>query len=289
MLAVAPSINVDSEPGRFVLPIRRLLKHPQSHALRYLIVFFLIFFDQQDSMFGTTVVVLRGPEYVVLGSDSKITSVTGNQTASSLGCKIRQIHKIFVGVAGAAGQAGSFDVFEVARKAATGKTDVIAIANQFEIAARKPFAAYIRRFRQENPAQFARYCDKRDCLVVAFAGIDRATPKVSVRAFFVTTRNNVVIVRADTHSRMDCPGTCETGIEQAVFGVNSEASSLFDRTPHFWKVKGIVSGMEELVGAEISAHGDVVGPPISILMLNGQGAHFLPSHQGLCADPYNDP
>lgn len=241
--------------------------------------------DPMNSASATTVVVLRGPDYVILGSDSKTTEVKGDQTASSLACKIRQFGEVAFAAAGAVGDGKEFDVFRVAAGSAKGRADVVAVANDFESVTRGPFRHYLQRFYREDPAQFTRYCAKKVCLIVVFAAMDRGIPKISIRGLFVTVKNDVINVEPSAQSGMDCPGTCVTVGEQVVLGVTEEANSIFDGTPHFWKLNGIVSGMEQLIGAEISAHPDVVGPPISILQLDSQGARFLPGHQGPCRIP----
>jgi hypothetical protein len=224
---------------------------------------------------------------VVLGSDSLVTLVIGKHTTPASSCKIQRIANVFISASGAIGQASGFSAFDIAKRAASNNTELIVAANRFEVGARKPFAAYLSRLRKESPLEFMRFCNDRDCLQVVFATVENGVPKIAVRAFKVRVKGNSIIVTPD--SRMDCPGNCATGFEQTVLGVNDEATSIFDRTPHFWRVKGIVPGMEELIGAEISAHGDVVGPPISILMLDKQGARFLPEHQGLCQDQMSNP
>jgi hypothetical protein len=276
---------VDSKSRRFVLPPQSRTKQANSHIFR-LITILLVFFSLGDCLSGTTVVVLRGPNYAILGSDSMVTLVTGGTRTSAKACKIQQVNRVFVSAAGAVGPAFGFDAIEIARRAVNSKaTTLIAIANKFEKDAQQPFSAYVRHFRRESPGTFTRYCNSRDCLQIAFATVEKGVPKVSIRAFSVSVKNNLTIV-VPTH-RMDCPGTCVTGNEQIVLGVNAEAISVFEGTPHFWKIKGIALGMEELIGSEIAAHGDVVGAPISILTLDSQGAHFMPEHQGLCPNPNN--
>jgi hypothetical protein len=249
----------------------------------WLMISLVVLCERMSSAFATTAVVLRGPDYVILGSDSRVTDVNGNQSTSSSICKIRQFDKVFFTLSGPAGDGSGFDVFELAARIAKGRTDVVGIANDFEVLTRRPLTQYLQRLYLASPKQFARYCS-RMCLQVAFAIVDRGTPRVSVRGFFVTVGKNKVVVTPAIRERLDCPGTCATGQEQVVLGFNDEARSLFDRTPHFWNINGIVLGMDKLIGAEISAHGDAVGPPISILQLDREGVRFFPGHQGLCGD-----
>lgn len=67
-----------------------------------------------------------------------------------------------------------------------------------------------------------------------------------------------------------------------VLGDNIEATKLFNETPHFWRNKGLVPGMLDLVGAEIAAHPEDVSSPISILVVDKDGPRWLPGFRGLC-------
>ncbi len=273
---------IDSESSVIVFPAVRGSKNTKAHVLWCAVTLALLILAGAGRCGGTTVIAIRGDDYVVLGSDSMIIAMRADRNVSLPGCKVQQMNKVFFGAAGVLGGPG-FNAYEIARKASMKGADTVAIANRFEGAARGPFTAFVQRFRRENPTAFSRYCNDRDCLQVAFASFDNGTPKLAIRSFRVATRGELTIVAPD--ARMDCPGDCVTGAEQVVLGVNSEATSVFDRTPHFWKLRGIVAGMDELIGTEIVAHGDAVGPPVSILILDKAGARWMPGHQGLCQDP----
>jgi hypothetical protein len=273
---------INAESSVIVFPAVRGSKNTKAHVLWWTVTVALVIITGAGLCSGTTVVAVRGNDYVVLGSDSMIIVTTADRNVSLPGCKIQQMNKVFFGAAGVLGGPG-FNAYEIARKASINGADTVAIANRFESAAREPFTAFVQRFRQDNPTAFYRYCNNRDCLQVAFASFDKGIPKLAIRSFRVTTKGESTNVVPD--ARMNCPGDCVTGAEQVVLGVNSEATSVFDRTPHFWKLRGIVPGMDELIGTEIAAHGDAVGPPVSILILDKAGARWMPRHQGLCQDP----
>jgi hypothetical protein len=273
---------VNPESSVVVFPAQRGPKDTKAHVLWRAVALAVLILAGGNSCGGTTVVAIRGDDYVVLGSDSMIIQTTGDRNVSMPACKIQQMSGVFFAAAGVFGGPG-FNAYEIAKEASSKGADTVTTANRFERAARGPFTTFVRRLRRENPTAFSRYCNDRDCLQVAFAGFEKGTPKLAIRSFRVTTRGASTLVVRD--ARMDCPGDCVTGAEQVVLGVNGEATSVFDSTPHFWKLRGIVLGMDELIGTEILTHGDVVGPPVSVLILDKEGARWMPGHQGFCHDP----
>jgi hypothetical protein len=231
---------------------------------------------------ATTIVAIRSPAYVVVASDSRVSAISSGEVSPTLGCKIQQVGTFFVGAAGYFGDTRGFNAFDLARKASTEGGDLIAIADRFERVTIEPFKGLIQTFRQEHPVDFTRYCDNRDCLEVVFVGIENAVPKLYMRSFRATIRDKEIVIEpADRH---DCPGDCVTGAAEALLGIHGNADALIDRTPHFWKVKGIVAGMDEVIGAEIKADPAKVALPISILTIDGSGPHWEPGHQGVCRD-----
>jgi hypothetical protein len=232
---------------------------------------------------ATTIVAIRSPDYVVLAADSQVTvaSLDGNTAVAE--CKIQEIGANFVGAAGYFRETPrGFSAFDIARKASNQGGDLMAIADRFERAALEPFKASVQRFRQDNPALFASYCNNRDCLEVAFVGQEGGINKLSVRCFRVTTPAEQIVV--EPSHRLDCPGNCQAGAAEALLGIHENADALINRTPHFWMVKGIVAGIDQLIGTEVEANPGDVGLPISILTIDGSGPHWEPGHRGVCPD-----
>jgi hypothetical protein len=231
---------------------------------------------------ATTMIAIRGPNYVVLASDSLMTGTLKDQKTAVSGCKIQQIKNVFVGVAGTfAGDTG-FNAYNLARDAIMQGGNIKQIADRFEQAVHGVFKTFVEDLRRENPVYFQKYCNNKDCLQVVFIVVEDGTSKLAMRCFRVTTPSgkSVVVESADNH---DCPGDCS---EAAVvlLGDHDNADALIGQTPQFWKVKGIYAGIDEAIGAEIKAHPHDVGLPISMLTIDKSGPHWQPGHQGLCPD-----
>jgi hypothetical protein len=135
--------------------------------------------------------------------------------------------------------------------------------------------------KEINPTAFEG-CNNRDCLEIAFVGIEDGIPKLSVRSFHVATKDSGIDVqRSDGR---DCPGDCDTGAMDASLGNHNYADALFNRTQRFWLAKGIIPGIDELIGEEIKFSPWSTALPVSIVMIDAQGPRWAPGHQGLCAD-----
>jgi hypothetical protein len=71
-------------------------------------------------------------------------------------------------------------------------------------------------------------------------------------------------------------------IAPAIWPLVATAVFALLQTPDFWKTKGIVAGIEELIGAEIQANSDEVAPPIVILYVDANHASWMSGHRGSC-------
>jgi hypothetical protein len=255
---------------------------PASRSLRAIVAFWVL--TATARVTGTAIVAVRTPEFVALGSDSMLLLGRGGAHRRSMSaCKIEQINEVFFSAAGVFAETqGGFNAFELAKRSYVRGADTRVMADRFEKMALRPFSALVDELHRGDPAYFSKYCESKDCLEVAFIGFQKETPMLSVRSLRVRLDGGSIKVTAD--EPVDCPGSCKSGAQQVILGTNAEATQLFDRTPHFWKIAGVVPGMEELIGTEISAHPDAVAAPVAILMINRSGPVWAPRHQGLCPD-----
>jgi hypothetical protein len=273
---------VNPESSLIVFPSMSSTEWPKAHIARRLTMFTLILFGWTEFSHTTTVVGLRAPSYVILGSDS--LEIGSNRPTAKV-CKIQQIGGIAFSASGAVGEIGkgsTFNVVEVAERLRTKRADARGWADDLAKSIRGPFTAYLGKFRREQPNMFSNFCNSRECLQFAVASFTDGIPRLSARAFFVTTVGARIVVRPA--KPMDCPGTCVTGAEQVILGVNEEATALFNSTPRFWAINGISKGIDALIGTEVLAHPEVVGPPVSILILDSSGPRWWQDHQGFCPD-----
>jgi hypothetical protein len=232
---------------------------------------------------GRTVAALRTRSQVVIGSDSLISTIGPNGAQPKLGCKIAPIKAGFVAMSGIFADSRGFNAYQVAKDAALRGGTLSEIANRFERLARPSFSRMMRGLRIEDPREFLRYCEGRQCLEAAFVGSDPAIPlSLSVRGFWAKAFGQDLDIKPAKH--VDCPGDCSNETEQVFLGDHEEATRLLDQTPHFWKVKGVTLGMKELLQAEISSHPEDAAAPITILVVDEDGPRWEPGYRGLCPE-----
>ncbi len=232
---------------------------------------------------ATTIIAVRTPTFVVLGADSKAEFVLRDQKTPLSVCKILQTKGIFVGVGGFTADTSGFNAPDLVRKAAMGGGDITAIANRFEQLTREPFKAGLQRMRLESANEFDK-CSKGECLDAAFIGIERQTPKLCIRSFHVKTRGKEILVVPDAHVDHS---EGRQGFVYDILQENAEAAALLARTPHFFEERGAAPGIDELIREEIKSNPEQVGLPISIVVIDKTGPHWIPGHQGVCPDIQN--
>jgi hypothetical protein len=204
-----------------------------------------------------------------------------NQNNPSVGCKIQRSGGVFFSIAGMFAGHG-FNAYDLARTASRQGGNIVAVANRFAENAQAPFTAFVRSMKEINPTTFEGFCNNRHCMETVFVGIEDGIPKLSVRCFRVTTQGtNIKVQHADDR---DCPGDCPTGATDVSLGNHNNADAVFNRTQRFWLVKGIIAGIDELIGEEIRFSPGNTALPVSILMIDADGPRRAPGHQGLCPD-----
>lgn len=265
-----------------ILPPVRKPKNSKPHSLWRPILLAVLILITEGHGIATTLVAVRGPDYVVLASDSRIGLIYTQKMNRVAGCKIQQFGTFFIGISGIATDPRGFNAYDLVRKVSVQAGSLAAIADRFSSAALEPFKVSVRKLREEHPADFAKYCNNRDCLQVAFARIEDGVPELSMRCFHVKIRaGDIVVEPADNN---DCPGNCEAGWAIALCGMHDNADALLRQTPNFWEIKGVFEGANELIETEIKANSEDVGPPVSILLIDKTGPRWAPGHQGVCTD-----
>lgn len=232
---------------------------------------------------GTTVVIVRTENYLLIGVDSHVSAMNPETGVNGYsGCKIIKAGRFFVVTTGifAEGGPSGFNAYTLAEDISHREQTPAAIANHFEKVAVKPYSRLLRRFHKNDPSGFDKFCNNKECLQLLVAGYD-GNPSYALRRFRVALRHGVPEV--EKLPDLDCPGSCPTPSSTIIIGDNIKAN-LLNQSPNFWTQHGVLSGIEELIRGEASAHGDEVGGPISILALDKSGPHWMPGYQGTCPD-----
>ncbi len=233
---------------------------------------------------GTTLVVVRSDNYILIGADSLVSQVNPDaQLPTMSGCKILKAGRFFVAVAGMFGQGGpaGFNAYAMLQEIAQHEKTAVATADRFDTVAKRPYEKLLLRFYKKNPKVFEKVCNNQACMQLLVADYNDGNPMYAVRLFRVVLKHDVPTVAIDPNH--DCPGTCPLPTSNMVIGDNI-TSKPFAASPIFWAEHSPASFIEGLIQIEARAHPTEVGGPVSILALDKNGAHWVPGYQGVCPD-----
>src|SRR5947207_35217 len=135
------------------------------------------------SCYGTTVIVIRTPDGVLVAADAKATHKGSHLPPQ---CKIHRYGKVFVAMAGITTSAGvGLEPDQLARTAASASGPILTQVEGFAIAARKYLLAQIESEKNSNRAYYERNYLGKSILDVTFASMSSPNPEVIVETFFV--------------------------------------------------------------------------------------------------------
>jgi hypothetical protein len=214
------------------------------------------------SCYGATIVVMRTDDGILLAADSKVTRRGSNPPPR---CKIHQYGKVFVAVASAGKNENTGPEMErIAGTAAAAKGPLQSKVDSFANVARKSLLADIESQKKSNPATFQQaYVGKR-ILDVTFASIEGPKPEAVVETFFVDGAG----VLHDLPSPL-------AGHRLLVTGMSSAIKSYTDRNSGWYEQQGPEVAIKNFMELEIAMEKNAVGPPISILKLDGGVARWI--------------
>jgi len=229
---------------------------------------------------GTSIIAVRTPDVAYIGADSRILQGASQQ---STGCKIEQIRGTFMSHAGIFKDPSTgWDLREDAKTSVEKGGTIREIADRFAAGTQPRLTVAVKRLKVVDPDYFRRYCEGKHDPAVVFAGLENGVPVIAARSFLIQTRDGQVVVTADPAE--DCPGDCPTGMTDLPLGNHDVSDKIYAATPHFWRVNGFIPGIDKLITSEIDTNPEEVAPPISILRIDGSGAHWEEAHRGLCPE-----
>ena len=269
---------VNDHSRLFVFPANIRTKKHAAHVSRVLV---FTLFAGTLLVHATSIVIVRTGKLVVLAVDSRVIGYdakTGKQNDLRLECKIEQANNVFVAAVGLYGNRKEFDVYGLAKDAALKGGNAATVANRFGKMVERPFADFLRSLRKEDVSE----CNHQSCLDVAFISFGDGTTQVSVRSLGADFKDGAIEPRVFS---IDCPGSCDAnrGIKM-ILGYKEAAAHLLEAQPDLFIKRGLISGVADLIGAEIAAHPNEVTAPIAILVLDEDGPRWAEGHQGKCPD-----
>ena len=224
----------------------------------------------------TTVVVLWTPTGTVLGADAKINF--GNGKPAGTACKIGVSKSILWAQTGLRGVRGSPNVIpNILTKElnSSGALDLrisraesrihAAMLSLFNLPLIKPA---VLAHPEKNQVQF---------VVIAF---EHGVTRMVVRSFAprkgASGKVEIDIIPDNCPDAPNCGSSQYEGL-----GYHDEADKIVKNDPTLWN-RNPKDTIEYLIGTEIKAHADDVGPPVSIVGIDALGVHWL--SKGACTD-----
>jgi hypothetical protein len=225
------------------------------------------------TMSATSIVAERTPQKVVVAADSKAFHVAYGTSGTE--CKILLRHGIGFAESGIPSyKATGFDSKFIAKRALLTKGGLTSKERLFE-------TLTVPALRKVGEALFVHAHDlyaeaKGAPLEVFFFGIENGAPTLIEARFRFDDHGGTVTTQV---YRRTCPGECGANTELRFLGFRSAINQAYASDP------SIVRGEPErvtanLVQLEIDKEGIHVGPPISVLSIDGSGPHWI--NRGAC-------
>jgi len=220
---------------------------------------------------GTTVVVLRDRQQIIIAADSGGWSPT-SPTPLSI-CKIVSTHDVVFSSAGLLEDRPSkFDVTKIATQAFSENGSILQREATFSELISKPLLRAIWRIKRDTPKVFdTEIVGKPQALQVVFTGFENGRPIYVADFFSVRQRKGRISIR---FSGNRCPGGCnDKGNSYLLMGEISAAQAKIS-AGSFW-TSDLIRDARTLIDIEIAARPDNVSGPIDILRVSGEGLTWV--------------
>jgi len=228
-----------------------------------------------NSIRGTTIVVARTMDEIVIGADSKVTDTYGTDL-NRRACKIRQFGKLFIAFEGLElDRQTGFNVPEIASmalhlKPSASATEKVSILTGFLVSR---LFNELRLLKKNAPETYYKKIQGGQIFLrIVVAGFERGRPLVFIRNFRAAELSPQTIgvsVLPD-----DCLDGCQGEVVTRFLGETDAIDGLPEETPGFWQ-QGLVNGVRRLIETEIAARSEYVGPPIDILRIDRNDAQWI--------------
>lgn len=239
------------------------------------VVWILLLTSLHTSARATTIVVARTAGEIVIGADSKVTDAFGNDL-NKRACKIRQKGDVFVAIEGLElDRQTNFSVPVILNRAlsltaSAPVTEKVSMLMGFLVSGLLSELSHLKTHEPET--YFKKIEGGQLFLRIIVAGFEKGQPLVFVRSFRALQYNPGQIGVAVIPD--DCLADCKDRVATRFLGESAAIDGLPEETPDFWKA-GLSEGVRRLIEVEIAARGEYVGPPIDIVRITPNGAHWI--------------
>ncbi len=225
-----------------------------------------------SALANTSIIVVRTPDVVYLGADSK--TITGGQPVTDRKtCKIHQADELFFAVAGFAGdQRRGFNVPEIVARAAKNGFTIREMVRRSEEAIVEQLTGELVRLKNEAPETYEKVVKGSGgtALALAFAGYEDGATLVIISQFATRNENpHSVFIKRDS-----CPGNCPFGVKtfflgsyQAIARYIAGKTGEGDMEP--------IEAIRYLIELEMKENPQGVGGPVDILQIDRQGPKWI--------------
>jgi len=219
---------------------------------------------------GTTIVVIRTPEEVVIAADSTSTiQGDGLTPGTATVCKIYEVDNLlFFAISGLANDARSgFSIPQIVATDARAGGSISARLARMERDVTEALLGELPKLKGRDPGGYEKLVRAKGAVTVMLAGMDDGSPMATSFSIGLTRSDKGLIETNVT--RESCPGNCTNGVRAFWFGEGGEIERLIHSG-------GLPQGSmaelaEHLVEAEISAHAPNVGGPVDVLRIRADG------------------
>jgi hypothetical protein len=262
--------------GRIVNKTMR--KHPNLSGFIYLAT--LILAISVPCAFATTLIGLHLPDGFIIAVDSKVTyKGTGIQGPPTV-CKIFQSGSLYFAFSGLANDRNSgFFPEQIVANSFSANDSLANNLDRMDRALSDALTIEMQRLKTQDPVSFAfNHRPGADTLQIVAGEMLNDTPQMFGRGFQYVEETGKIDI-----SRLSCPGVdCPTEVKFFLAGDTDIArvmvNQFFQETQ---TAHDPVADTRKLVEAEIIAAPETVGPPITILRVDKNGASW-PSNDSSC-------
>jgi len=256
------------------------------------ILLVLLFVISYTPAYGSSIIVVRTDNEVVIGTDSKRVRAAKEDLSnaqSELVCKIVRADNIFIVSAGIAGILphnhgkipAEFDLTEIMNRAALGEGSMMDKADTLAKAVDGALLRISEWAKKKMRTFFEKMFIGKQLLQVVIAGLENGLPTIIVMAFEPTiSPSGELKINVESHP---CPGVaCPSGFVYIFIGKHEAIDRYLPLAPDMWK-NNPVEVVRELMEIEVTSERETVGRPIDILRITKDGPEWI-QEKDMCED-----
>lgn len=242
--------------------------------------------------YGSSIIVVRNDNEVVIGTDSKRLRETKENLSdarSELVCKIVRADNIFIASAGIAGILpygrgeipSEFDLTEIMNKAALIEGSIMDKAGSLSKAVDGALLRISGWAKKKMPAFFEKMFIGKQLLQVVMAGLEKGAPTIITLAFEPRlSPSGELRIDVEAHP---CPGIgCPGGSVSILMGRHEAIDRYLPLDPGIWK-NDPVEVVRKLMEIEVTSESETVGAPIDIVRITKEGSEWV-QEKDMCKD-----